>query len=157
MVKLTDIIKMLPANSPEDSDTEKILKEFEGVDDIADIANAIGIEVHVIKHRRGRPKATEETEPKQPKEKKPVGRPKKEEKAKEPRVLKNRGRKPLPKPTVQPEPKVKKQRGRKPKPKTEPVMTDADRQKRKEKFLRQITALANIIENFDNDLISKII
>jgi len=156
MVKLTDFIKMLPANAPDgyESETERIIRDIEGVDDLADIANAIGIEVHLIKQKRGRPKANTDNEPKPAKEKKPVGRPKKE-KTDEPKVLKKRGRKPIPKPEKVPV--EKKPRGRKPKPKELIVLTDAERLKRKEKFIKQMSVLANIIDNFDHDLISKII
>jgi len=154
MVKVTDFIKMLPNNKDADeSETEKLIKDLDVVD-LADIANAIGIEVHLIKNQRGRPKRN--TEQKIQKEKKAVGRPKKE-KIVEEKVLKKRGRKPKPKPVKSDEEKVLKKRGRKPKNKNITVLTDEERLKRKEKFIKQITYIANIIDNFDQDLISKII
>jgi len=113
----------------------------EEINEIVDSANAIGLEVHFIKNRRGRPKASNEI--KEIKEKKRVGRPKIEKPIIE-KVLKKRGRKPIPKP----ETKELKKRGRKPGPL---VNKEIDIKKQKENLIKKITAIANFIDKFDED------
>jgi len=110
--------------SKTDSDTKEVIESITTLDDLIDVARAIGIEIHVIKNKRGRPSHDHPKPEVKPKKK--VGRPKKE-------------------------PAPEKEKAKRTKPN---YMSEAELHKKKEKIFNHIALLAKNTIEFDEKTIN---